>query len=87
MKRDGNKNKYINPRRAEATTEQYLVATQTTKKRKTRDDQPKRLQLSKTPQVKTRAVNIEQCGLTFKTKGIKRHVTVKHKTKTAPNDQ
>ena len=86
MKRDGHKNKYTNPRRTEATTEEYLVDIQTIKK--TRDKRPKRLQkLNMTPvspTVTTKdTVECEHCGLTFKTKGIKRHQTVTHKTATA----
>ena len=86
MKRDGYKNKYTNPRRTEATTEEYLVDIQTIKK--SRDKRSKRLQeLNRTPvspTVTTKdTVECEHCGLTFKTKGIKRHQTVKHKTATA----
>ena len=88
MKRDGYKNKYTNPRRAEATTEKYLVEIQTIKK--TRDKKPKRLQEANKPQAPPTAtidntVKCEQCGLTFKEKGIKRHQTVMHKT--APTSQ
>ena len=42
MKRDGYKDKYTNPRRAEATTDEYLVEIQTIKY--TRDKRPQRLQ-------------------------------------------
>ena len=85
MKRDGYKNKYTNPRRNEATTEEYLVDIQTIKK--SRDKRPKRLQeLNRTrvsPTVTTKdTVECEHCGLSFKTNGIKRHQTVKHKTAT-----
>jgi hypothetical protein len=81
MKRDGYKNKYTHPRRAEATAEEYIVEIQTIKKAK--DKKPKRQQVSKHIQEKTKAANsdlveCEQCGLTFKTKGIKRHKTVQH---------
>ena len=86
MKRDGYKNKYTNPRRAEATTEEYLVDIQTIKK--SRDKRPKRLQelnkIGVSPTVTTKDTGeCEHCGLSFKTKSIKRHQTVKHKTATA----
>jgi hypothetical protein len=56
-------------------------------KKKAKNKNPKRLQVNKNIQEKTKAANsdlveCEQCGLTFKTKGIKRHKTVKHKTTT-----
>ena len=65
MKWNGYKNKYTNPRWTEAST----VAIQTIKNRKTRENKPKRL-VSKSIQVKTRAVNsdmveCEKCGLIF----------------------
>jgi hypothetical protein len=65
MKRDGYKNKYTNPRRAEATTEEYILEIQTIKKAK--DKKPKRLQVSKNIPEKTKASNsdlveCEQCG-------------------------
>ena len=83
MKRDGYKNKYTDPRRAEATTKKYLVEIQTIQKIK-----PKRLQESKSTQIKTKVANngkieCNLCGLTFKAKGIKIHVAAKHKTNTA----
>jgi hypothetical protein len=73
MKRDGCKNKYTNPRKDE----------------KTKDKKTKRLQVSKNIQEKTKTANsnlaeCEQCELTFKTTGIKRHKTVMHKTTTTP---
>jgi hypothetical protein len=48
--------------------------------------------LVKKIQEKTKAANsdmveCEQCGLTFKTKGIKRHITVNHTTTTTPLTQ
>ena len=89
MKRDGCKNKYTNSRRTEATTEEYLVDIQTIKKsRDKRPKRPNRLQEHNrtrvSPTVKTKdTIECEHCGLTFKTKGIKIHQTVKHKTTTA----
>jgi hypothetical protein len=66
MERDGYKNKYTKSRRAEATTEEYIVEIQTIKKAK--DKKPKRLQVSKNIQEKTKAANsdlveFEKCGL------------------------
>jgi hypothetical protein len=83
MKRDGYKDKYTNPRRAEATTDEYLVEIQTIKN--TRDKRPKRLHETNMTQAiplaeTSNKVKCEKCGLTFKAKGIKRHQTVKHKT-------
>ena len=82
MKRDGYKNKYTNPRRAEVTTNEYLVEIQTIKKTREKKN-PKRLQETKSIQDQKKAANSEtveckQCGLTFKAKGIKRHTTVTH---------
>jgi hypothetical protein len=66
---DGYKDKYTNPRRTEATTDEYLVEIQTIKN--TRDKRPKRLQETNIkraiPLAETsNTVKCEQCGLTFK---------------------
>ena len=67
MKRDGYKNKYTNPRRAEVTTDKYQVEIQTIKL--TRNKHPKRLQVSKTQQETSEnsdIVTCDKCGKTFK---------------------
>ena len=81
MKRDGYKNKYTNPRRAEVTTDKYQVKIQTTKL--TKNKNLKRLQVSKTQQETTEnsdMVTCEKCGETFKKRGLKLHTTLKHAT-------
>jgi hypothetical protein len=81
MKRDGYKNKYTNPRRAEVTTDKYQVKIQTTKL--TKNKNLKRLQVSKTQQETTEnsdMVTCEKCGETFKKRGLKLHKTLKHAT-------
>ena len=67
MKRDGYKNKYTNPRRAEVTTDKYQVEIQTIKL--TKNKNLKRLQVSKTQQEATEIsdmVTCDKCGKTFK---------------------
>jgi hypothetical protein len=54
MKRDGYKNKYTNPRRAEATTDEYIVEIQTVKKAK--DKKPNRPRVRKNKSSKTVAI-------------------------------
>ncbi len=67
MKRDGYKNKYTNPRRAEVTPDKYQVEIQTIKL--TKNKNLKRLQVSKTQQEATEIsdmVTCDKCGKTFK---------------------
>ena len=81
MKRDGYKNKYTNPRRAEVTTDKYQVEIQTIKL--TKNKNLKRLQVSKTQQEATEIsdmVTYDKCGKTFKKRGLKLHTTLKHTT-------
>jgi ribosomal protein L37AE/L43A len=81
MKRDGYKNKYTDPRRAEATKDKYQVEIQTIKL--TRNKHPKRLQVSKTQQETSEnsdIVTCDKCGKTFKKRGLKLHTTLKHAT-------
>ena len=89
MKRDGYTNKYTNPRKAETTTEDYLVELQTIKKNKSKDTKPKRFtkQIPKTTtlgrkKATTAKVTCEYCGLYFKARCMKIHIAAKHKPQT-----
>jgi hypothetical protein len=79
MKRDGFREKYIKPKRKEATTVEYNLAVQAQKKQK-RPQQTKRLQNNnKAIQEDTTETECPICKLQFKKRGIKQHKTKIHK--------